>query len=147
MCHKLSNQCPLKLLVYIYQLVNNQIHTFVILPVVATDCPKGCADGPKGIKGARGSIGPRGYQGIPGPPGYHGPRGPRGNSGPPGLPGDEGLAGFPGHRGPRGAPGPQGLPGLPGPRGPPGPSDHCPEYDGVDFDVVCYISMKSSLRY
>ena len=33
-----------------------------------------------------------------------------------------------------------GPPGLPGP---PGPSDRCPEFDGVDFDVVSEYDMCS----
>ena len=116
-----------------YIIVSHCVYTLV----VATHCPRGCANGPKGKRGKTGPIGPRGYPGVPGPPGYSGPRGPRGISGLPGLPGDEGLPGYPGHQGPRGAPGPQGPPGKPGPQGPPGPSDNCPEYDGVDFEVVC----------
>ena len=123
------------------------MHWLVYTLVVATDCPRGCADGPKGIKGKIGPTGPRGYPGVPGPPGYLGPRGPRGTFGPPGLPGDEGPTGYPGHQGPRGTPGPQGPPGGPGPRGLPGPSDNCPEYDGVDFEVVCNNSVHYCVSY
>ena len=88
----------------------------------------------------------RGLTGLTGPKGNAGLTGPRGYAGSPGLPGDQGTAGKPGLRG---RPGYRGLPGPVGPPGPPGPpgrSDKCPEFDGVDFDMVgrCDVCSKYS---
>ena len=83
----------------------------------------------------------KGYPGYRAPPGYPGSKGPRGIAGSPGDPGDEGFAGSPGHRGPRGRRGSPGALGPAGPQGPPGPTDGCPEYDAVDFNVVSKIDM------
>ena len=114
----------------------NSLHIFLYFLVVHTQCPQGCPNGVKGVKGETGPTGPRGYPGSTGPTGFAGPRGPRGYTGLPGYPGDEGSAGFSGNRGPRGHRGLPGDPGLVGPSGPPGPSDSCPEFDGVDFNEV-----------
>ena len=106
------------------------------MPLSAVECPRGCPDGLDGAVGDKGDTGQKGLSGLKGFRGIGGLPGQRVVAGPPGSPGDEGSVGIHGVKGPPGLRGLPGAVGPAGPSGPPGPRDTCPEYDGVDFDMV-----------
>ena len=124
MCHYISN---------VQSVATFLCHCYFYL---AVECPTGCPNGLDGAIGDRGDIGPKGTSGPRGLIGMRGPIGLRGVAGLPGSPGDEGSVGKAGVKGPPGLRGLPGAVGPAGPAGPPGPRDDCPEYDGVDFDMV-----------
>lgn len=94
-------------------------------------CPEGQqrvswnVKGPRGLRGAAGTLGGRGATGPAGPKGDAGQAGPQGDAGARGLTGETGgagAAGAKGDTGATGAPGAAGAPGSTGPAGSPGPT-------------------------